>query len=142
MRILIATDGMSDAEAAIEWVASRIWPPGTQARLVTAIGPAFSGIEVKEERLMAKEIQDAAIEELQSAGLEVSVLIQEGDPRRLIIDEAEKWGADCIFVGCSGMKRLERFLLGSVSAAVAARAHCSVEVVRGKDENESRLFNE
>ena len=26
--------------------------------------------------------------------------------------------------------RLERFLLGSVSAAVAARAHCSVEVVR------------
>ena len=135
LRILIATDGMSDSEAAIKTVASRQWPKGTQARLITAIGPVFSGIEAKEERLMAKEIQDAAIEELQDAGLEVSVLIQEGDPRRLITDEAEKWGASCIFVGCTGMKRIERFLIGSVSAAVAARAHCSVEVVRGKDEN-------
>lgn len=30
------------------------------------------------------------------------------------------------------MGRLERFLLGSVSLEVAARAHCSVEVVREK----------
>jgi len=35
------------------------------------------------------------------------------------------------FVGSAGFSnRLERFVLGSVSAAVAARAHCSVEVVR------------
>jgi nucleotide-binding universal stress UspA family protein len=30
------------------------------------------------------------------------------------------------------MSRIERFWLGSVSAAVAPRAHCSVEVVREK----------
>jgi nucleotide-binding universal stress UspA family protein len=28
------------------------------------------------------------------------------------------------------MTRFERFLLGSVSASVCARAHCSVEIVR------------
>jgi nucleotide-binding universal stress UspA family protein len=34
-------------------------------------------------------------------------------------------------VGSAGFSnRLERFVLGSVSAAVAARAHCSVEIVR------------
>ena len=44
--------------------------------------------------------------------------------------EAEKWGADCIFVGARGLNGLERLLLGSVSTAVASYAHCSVEVVR------------
>ncbi|MCA1575337.1 MAG: universal stress protein [Acidobacteria bacterium] len=46
-------------------------------------------------------------------------------------------GANCIFVGSTGFSnRLERFLLGSVSAAVANRAECSVEVVRKKPAKE------
>jgi nucleotide-binding universal stress UspA family protein len=36
----------------------------------------------------------------------------------------------CIFVGSRGLGQVKRFLLGSVSAAAAVRAHCSVEVVR------------
>jgi nucleotide-binding universal stress UspA family protein len=47
-----------------------------------------------------------------------------------LCSEAEDLMADCIFVGARGMGRLERFLIGSVSLGVAARAHCSVEVVR------------
>ena len=50
--------------------------------------------------------------------------------KSLLLEEAERWGADCIFVGARGLNRLERLLLGSVSTAVAARARCSVEVVR------------
>jgi nucleotide-binding universal stress UspA family protein len=53
-----------------------------------------------------------------------------GDPKRVLVDEAETWSADCIFVGAKGMSRVQRVLLGSVSGAVAARANCSVEVVR------------
>jgi nucleotide-binding universal stress UspA family protein len=56
--------------------------------------------------------------------------MKEGDPKHVLLDEAEQWGADCLFVGARGLSRIERFLLGSVSAAVAARAQCSVEVVR------------
>jgi len=67
---------------------------------------------------------------LRTRGLTVSSVIKEGDPKHVLLDEAERWGADCIFVGARGLSRVERFLLGSVSAAVAARAHCSVEVVR------------
>jgi len=52
------------------------------------------------------------------------------DPKRLIVEEAASWNADCIFLGARGHSRLERFLLGSVAAAVAARATCTVEVVR------------
>jgi nucleotide-binding universal stress UspA family protein len=49
----------------------------------------------------------------------------------VLLEEAEEWGADCIFVGSRGSHEpLAGLLLGSVSTAVVARAHCSVEVVR------------
>jgi nucleotide-binding universal stress UspA family protein len=70
--------------------------------------------------------------QFRSAKLSVSPIVKPGDPKRILIQEAEGWEADCIFVGASGLSRLDRFLLGSVSAAVAGRAHCSVEVVRAK----------
>jgi nucleotide-binding universal stress UspA family protein len=63
-------------------------------------------------------------------GLQVSTLVKQEDPKQLLCEEAERWGADCIFVGAKGVGRLERLLIGSVSSAVAARAHCSVEVIR------------
>ncbi|MFX4689754.1 universal stress protein, partial [Acinetobacter baumannii] len=49
---------------------------------------------------------------------------------RALIEEAEKWQADSIFVGARGLRGRERSLLGSVASAVASRAPCSVEVVR------------
>jgi nucleotide-binding universal stress UspA family protein len=67
---------------------------------------------------------------LQKAGLEVSSVFAEMDPKQLLVEEAEKWGAACILVGARGLGRWKRLLLGSVSTAIAARSHCSVEVVR------------
>jgi nucleotide-binding universal stress UspA family protein len=72
-----------------------------------------------------------SVDTLQAAGLEASSLIYDGNPKKELVRQAEEWDAECIFVGSIGFHNaLERFLLGSVSAAVAARAHCSVEVVR------------
>jgi len=49
----------------------------------------------------------------------------------VLVQVAEEWRADCIFVGATGLTdRFDRFLLGSTAAAVASRAHCSVEVAR------------
>jgi nucleotide-binding universal stress UspA family protein len=73
-----------------------------------------------------------ATEKLRTAGLLVSSAVREGDPKHILIGEAEAWKADGIFVGARGLSRLERFWLGSVSAAIVARADCSVEVVRGR----------
>ena len=59
--------------------------------------------------------------------------IAQGDPKSVLISEAKTFDADCIFVGSRGSNsRLERHTLGSVSAAVANEAHCSVEVVRAR----------
>jgi nucleotide-binding universal stress UspA family protein len=45
--------------------------------------------------------------------------------RQSLVEEAKRLSADSIFVGAKGHSRLERLLIGSVSAAVAASPHLS-----------------
>ncbi|WP_225931558.1 universal stress protein [Leptolyngbya sp. 7M] len=60
-------------------------------------------------------------------------LDHQNDAKSSLVEHAETWNADSIFVGANAFAgRLERFIVGSTSAAVAARAHCSVEVVRSQ----------
>jgi nucleotide-binding universal stress UspA family protein len=72
----------------------------------------------------------ADIVRLRAPDIAVSTQLQQGEPKHVLVEEAERWGADCIFVGSRGLNRLERLLFGSVATAVATRASCSVEVVR------------
>jgi nucleotide-binding universal stress UspA family protein len=73
-----------------------------------------------------------AVTLLQASGLAATATVKDGAPIPILLESAREWGADCIFLGARGHRFLERFLLGSVSAAVAARAECSVEVVRSR----------
>src|SRR5262245_41223176 len=144
VRLIIGVDGSKGAEAAIETVAARKWPAGSEVRIVNATwatpqitaghgtGPITKWIA--EEKARVKKMIDEAAGKLTAAGLKADTAVKEGEPKGLLIAEAESWGADCIFVGARGMGRIERFLLGSVSSAVAARAHCSVEVVPDRKE--------
>ena len=145
-RVVIGVDGSASSLAAVKEVAARRWSPGSEAHVVvvhdpfvpTILGNVVSpfaetvGDVNNEERAWADKIAERDAEELRGANLTVSTVIEAGDPKRVLVSHAEDWGADSIFVGSTGFSsRVERFLLGSVSAAVAARAHCSVEVVRG-----------
>lgn len=112
-------------------------------KLFTVAEP-FSQYEVEPEAKMnrIRDIITLAEKKLIKAGLEVIPVVEEGEPKPIHIREAETWNADCIFLGAQGHRFLDRFLLGSVSAAVAARAHCSVEVVckaRNTKSNDSRI---
>ena len=148
VRILLGVDGSHGAEAAVRAACARTWTAGSEARVVvvddpltpTPIGylmpPVKRWVEESNaaERAWVEKIADHAAGELREAGLKVSAVVIEGDPKRVLVAEAEEWGADSIFVGSAGFSnRFERFMLGSVSAAVAARAHCSVEVVRARN---------
>jgi len=144
VRLIVGVDGSKGAEAAVEAVAARKWPAGSEARIVNATweAPQLNSYRVGsqiiawiiEETARVKKMIDEAVGKLSAAGLKTDAVMKVEEPKRLLIAEAESWGADCIFVGARGMGRVERFLLGSVSSAVAARAHCSVEVVRDQKE--------
>jgi nucleotide-binding universal stress UspA family protein len=132
VRLLIGGDGSPDAEAAITAAATRVWPANSKARVVIALDNVVSEVidHIEGGRAWIHETIEAAGARLRAAGLTVSSQIRKGDPKSILPAEAESWGADCIFVGARGLNRFERFRLGSVSTATAARAHCSVEVVR------------
>ena len=83
-------------------------------------------------RKMAEDAIDSAAEMLAISDptLTITKAAIDGSPNSVILDEAEKFGADLIVVGSHGYGLVERFLLGSVSHAVALHARCSVEIVR------------
>jgi nucleotide-binding universal stress UspA family protein len=70
---------------------------------------------------------------LRAAGLGVSTIIREGSPRDVILDEAAKYGAQCIYLSGDDRRGLRRLIFGSTAGAVASRAYCTVEVVREKE---------
>ena len=143
-RLLIAVDNSADSRTAVDAVYNRNWPTGTEVALlavvdtVMAITPnpsepsTMKWIEVGDEKNwdQVRQIFEPFALKLRRAGLHAEVLIRRGNPAHEILEEADTWGADCIFVGAKGTRGIDRLLLGSVSSAVSARAHCSVEVVR------------
>lgn len=143
VRLIIGMDGSLDSQKAVQTVCGRVWPKGTSVWLVTGFDqnmvyavafhhlPASkSAPKGKSEELLIRQMTAPYAEKLKNAGLRVTEIIKAGKPWKVLADEAEKWKADCIFIGARGLSRLDRFLLGSVSNTVASRAHCSVEVVR------------
>lgn len=145
MRILLAIDGSPSSNAAVDEVSRRPWPPESEVRVVTVLSPieslpfqkashgptAYDEILEQQGLEAAKRLNDIATGLAQRApGLLVTPVLLEGLPKEAIIDEAERWGADLIVVGSHGYGAIRRFLLGSVSLAVALNASCSVEIVR------------
>jgi len=145
VRIVLGVDGSVDSAAAASAVAQRTWPAGSEVRVVMAFDQRLSmaltfprGIgawtpivhEQRDDRRLALRVLEDVAKEIRSDRVAATPVLLEGDPKRVLLGEAERFKADCIFVGAKGHSALDRFLLGSVSASVAASAQCSVEVIR------------
>src|SRR5205085_8240235 len=143
--ILLAVDDSSLSSAAAGVVGARPWPSNTVVRVLSAVEPVplpatelwydtSNLIERAQQELhaRAKALTERVTQTLQRSGLLAEPAVREGDPRSVIVDEAERWGADLIVVGSHGYTGLQRFLLGSVAQSVVNHAPCSVEVVRAK----------
>jgi len=147
VRIIIGLDGSPDAELAMDAVAERAWPTGSEARLITVLENRLSiltpsliprlarwssAADSVDDQAWIDRMMKAATDKLQTAGLKISCEVVKGAPSQRLLDATVDWQADCIVIGARGLTGIERFLIGSVSSEIAVRANCSVEVVRPK----------
>src|SRR5262245_46814941 len=154
MKILLAVDGSDCSLVAVDEIARRPWPVGSSVKILSVVESPFlpttdpwalpasyySQIEQigKEQAQAIVSRAESRIRESQGAALEVITQTNEGHTVSEILDEAEVWGTDLIVLGSHGYHGLKRFLLGSVSSAVASHANCSVEIMRCRQAKQSR----
>jgi nucleotide-binding universal stress UspA family protein len=139
MRIVLATDGSKDARAATAFLKELSLPPSTTVRIVAVVTVPDIALDVSPAREFKRAVRDeaqgfveAARATLAPRGFTIESEVAVGDPRQQIVGLAEKWGADLIVVGARGLGLIKRFVLGSVSLAVARHSHCPVLVVKGR----------
>jgi nucleotide-binding universal stress UspA family protein len=142
MKILLAIDGSSHSQDAVDEVAKRPWPLNSIIRVLSVFEPytppatefVLAGATLdditRQQITEANRLTTGAAGAIKAANLSTEVVVREGDPRSAIVDEADEWGADLIVVGSHGRTGIKRLLLGSVAEAVVGHAHCSIEVVR------------
>jgi nucleotide-binding universal stress UspA family protein len=137
-RILLATDGAAASIAASQAIAEMSWPDDTEVRVVSVVNPmiySFEELGVTGDASIdyAHRAIGNAVQALSGVPVKISAEIIAGSAARQIVARAKHWGADLIVLGTNERRGLSRLLFGSISAAVAKRAHCSVRVIRGKD---------
>jgi nucleotide-binding universal stress UspA family protein len=146
MKILLAIDGSKQSDLAIAGCANFL-KNATHIKIVTVVevnlnialepfaasAELYGDVIANERKLADDKLKDA---EAKLHGLlaqntpEISNAAIDGIPGKVIIEEAEKFGADIIVVGSHGYGFWERAMIGSVSDSVVHHAHCSVLVVK------------
>lgn len=157
MRVIVAIDQSVYSEQIVDSILRHKWPDDTSFKILTVIEPTQleefgSGKWQDLLTAVAEQRSKAALEFLNQARtrmharfpeLSVHTEIRQGKARKEIVDAAAEWMADKIVVGAHGRSPNRLMLAGTVPAAVAQNAHCTVELVRlavplDKDEAEKK----
>jgi nucleotide-binding universal stress UspA family protein len=148
VKILIALDESSYSRAALDSVLARPWPANSQFKILSVMEPfhpeyagwqtTYTPVAIEGQKSIrdgiVKLVEEAEKALVESFGAEnVTGEVTEGYIKEKILDDAKQWQADLIVVGSHGRRGFTKFLLGSVSEAIASHATCSVEIVRTKE---------
>lgn len=146
MKVLMATDGSVNADAAIDVMIHRPWPADTRVKVITIadkspdlvskIFPFLGESAKKVEQAWLESCQavvDKAVAKLSAkfGADKVEGELIEGDPKEAIIEAAQTWLADLIVVGAYGTRSAADHLIGSVTDVVVTNSPCAVSVLRG-----------
>ena len=145
MKVLVATDGSVNAEAAIDVILYRPWPADTKFKVLTVadkssgfytiLFPFLGGTAktVEAEWIEScKEVVEEARKKLATKFGEENVegLFKIGDPRKVILEEAQLFLADLVVIGDVGTRVAGETLLGTLTDTIVTNAPSSVSVLR------------
>jgi nucleotide-binding universal stress UspA family protein len=147
MKILFATDGAKQSDAAAEMLRNFALGEGDEIKIISVVDMAVpmaidiyggylpdTGELEKTARENAAKLLERTEERIKSyfegSNLSISSEVLFGSPESRIVETAEALHPDLIVLGSHGYSRWERLLLGSVSDSVAHHAPCSVLIVR------------
>jgi nucleotide-binding universal stress UspA family protein len=152
-KILLATDGSSEAELATQTAVDLAQMSDSELHVIYVVDESsigllsypestdLEGVEMPDPILekdlerrfeqRGRELLDAEVERVRSAGGTVAQAhLMIGEAAREIVHLAEDLGAGLIVMGSRGRGGIRRALMGSASDSVIRHAHCPVLVVR------------
>ncbi|PIO83203.1 hypothetical protein BSQ39_06355 [Loigolactobacillus backii] len=139
--ILVGIDGSEQAKKAFEKAvetaernkAKLIIAYVVENQAYTTADFASTGVEIAVTDVAdQKRMLQGYLEKAKKVGIkEVQTVLAFGSPRQLMSQQLPKqYHIDLIIVGQSGLNAVERFMMGSVSAAITRDAPCDVLIVR------------
>jgi len=142
-RILIATDGSTEARQAVEYgldLARSSHASATVVYVLRTTQPVVGNrFEISEGARRADDAGEHAMRVAADLGVETDLCILEGDPAALIIELARLNDADLIVLGSRNRGPLVAALLGSVSDDVVTHADRPVLVTHAPDDRRRAL---
>jgi nucleotide-binding universal stress UspA family protein len=140
LRILLATDGSPEANAALDVLRTLALPSGTTLSVFCAVeAPGALGGKQPSPKLKdliqfewstCEAALDAATRALEREGVTVTVEVREAPAVEAILKKAGEQQVDLVVLGAKGRSRLAGAILGSTSRAVAHRSPVPVLLAR------------
>jgi nucleotide-binding universal stress UspA family protein len=143
VRVLIATDGSTEAQRAVTLAAAQAWPEDSVFLVITVDDgrhvapalpdePAAGGTQESAAADLAT-VAEAAAGALRRPGWTARADVLVGRAASAIVEAGQEFEADVIVLGSRGRGMLQTLALGSVSAEVVDHANRAVLVARGTD---------
>jgi len=133
MKIVVGVDSSRYAEKILQETARRVWPDGTEFRVLTAV--ELTGLWDADQQFLhqAQVILNQRLAMLKKQlpdRTKVGGEIVGGSAASVVNNMAREWNADLIIIGSHGDTGARRKRLGSVAAAIVNNAPCTVEVIK------------
>jgi nucleotide-binding universal stress UspA family protein len=143
-RMLVATDGSLQAEAAVRFVASLPVPPTVELRICAVAetlgavprsrrdgGAATLLLLVETEKQTTVQAVTKAYEILAVLSCPLQSSVRHGDAGRELADEVRRWVPDLLVLGARGRTAGSGVALGRVTESLLSQATCPTLVYRG-----------
>lgn len=145
MKVILALDDSEFSDTAMESVARRAWPVGSE---ITAIHVVELDLDIhngkdtddlvnlnpyKQDIVNhAKKLIDSRVKTLAARlpGCKIEGTVLQGNARDALIHALDKYEPDLVVMGSHGRTGIKKFVLGSVAESVLHQATCPVEIVK------------